>query len=90
MSTRRHFVKAAAGGAVCLGLPVDLGGMRPDAAPGLSHIEPARRPLRLLILGGTGFTGPHQVRYAVARGHTVTLFNRGRRQAERPARGLDV
>jgi len=22
-----------------------------------------RKPLRILILGGTGFTGPHQVRY---------------------------
>ena len=40
--------------------------------------QPAPRPLRILVLGGTGFIGPHQVRYAVARGHTVTLFNRGR------------
>jgi len=35
-------------------------------------------PLRILVLGGTSFIGPHQVRYAVERGHTVTLFNRGR------------
>ncbi len=35
-------------------------------------------PLRMLILGGTGFIGPHQVEYALSRGHTVTLFNRGR------------
>jgi 2'-hydroxyisoflavone reductase len=35
--------------------------------------------LHILILGGTGFTGPHQVRYALERGHTVTLFNRGRK-----------
>src|SRR4030088_2222424 len=35
-------------------------------------------PMRLLILGGTGFIGPHQVRYALARGHHVTIFNRGR------------
>jgi 2'-hydroxyisoflavone reductase len=34
--------------------------------------------LRILILGGTSFIGPHQVRYALDRGHTVTLFNRGR------------
>ncbi len=34
-------------------------------------------PLRILILGGTGFIGPHQVQYALDRGHTVTLFNRG-------------
>ncbi len=36
------------------------------------------RPLNLLILGGTGFIGPHQVRAALARGHRVTLFNRGK------------
>ena len=45
---------------------------------------PAVRPLRILILGGTGFTGPHQVRYALARGHHVTLFNRGRRPQDWP------
>src|SRR5208282_4850355 len=46
-----------------------------------SAAEPPNRavkPLRVLILGGTGFTGPYQVRYALARGHAVTLFNRGR------------
>jgi 2'-hydroxyisoflavone reductase len=41
--------------------------------------------MRLLILGGTGFTGPFQVAYAVARGHRVTVFNRGRRDATLPA-----
>ena len=43
-----------------------------------STITPAARPLSILILGGTGFIGPHQVRYAVARGHKVTVFNRGK------------
>lgn len=38
----------------------------------------AARPLKILILGGTGFTGPYQVKYALARGHTVTVFNRGK------------
>jgi 2'-hydroxyisoflavone reductase len=36
------------------------------------------KPLRILILGGTGFTGPFQVRYALSRGHMVTVFNRGK------------
>ena len=36
------------------------------------------KPLRILILGGTGFIGPHQVEYALSRGHTITLFNRGK------------
>jgi 2'-hydroxyisoflavone reductase len=44
----------------------------------------AARPMRLLILGGTGFIGPHQVRYALARGHKVTVFNRGRRANDFP------
>ncbi|HYW51232.1 MAG TPA: NAD-dependent epimerase/dehydratase family protein, partial [Gemmatimonadaceae bacterium] len=40
--------------------------------------EPRRAaPLRILILGGTGFIGPNQVQYALDRGHKVTLFNRG-------------
>jgi 2'-hydroxyisoflavone reductase len=30
------------------------------------------------VLGGTGFLGPHVVTAALARGHTVTLFNRGK------------
>jgi 2'-hydroxyisoflavone reductase len=41
----------------------------------------AAKPLDLLFLGGTGFLGPHQVEYALARGHRVTLFNRGRSAA---------
>ncbi len=57
------------------------------ALPGVAvAAEPKpKRPLRILILGGTGFTGPHQVRYALARGHKLTLFNRGRRPKEWPA-----
>lgn len=34
--------------------------------------------MNILILGGTGFLGPHTVNAAVARKHTVTLFNRGK------------
>jgi 2'-hydroxyisoflavone reductase len=33
--------------------------------------------LKILILGGTGFIGSFQVRYALSRGHEVTVFNRG-------------
>jgi 2'-hydroxyisoflavone reductase len=40
--------------------------------------EKAVKPLRILILGGTGFTGPYQVRYALSRGHKITTFNRGK------------
>jgi len=53
------------------------------ALPALADTKPLK-PLRLLILGGTGFIGPHQVRYALARGHHVTIFNRGRQQEAWP------
>ena len=44
---------------------------------------PARSvaPRKILVLGGTGFLGPHFVRGAIAHGHTVTLFNRGKSNA---------
>lgn len=78
---RRNFIKmsAAAGGALNLGivpgaLHFTQETLRRDAPP----VGKAAKPLNLLILGGTGFTGPHQVRYALARGHKVTVFNRGR------------
>jgi 2'-hydroxyisoflavone reductase len=36
------------------------------------------KPKRILILGGTGYVGPHIVAAARAQGHTLTLFNRGK------------
>jgi 2'-hydroxyisoflavone reductase len=56
---------------------------RAQAAEGAATGAPSRK-LKLLILGGTGLTGPHQVAYALARGHEVTIFNRGRKQREWP------
>ncbi len=41
----------------------------------------AAKPMRILILGGTGFIGPHLVEACRKRGHTLTLFNRGKRNA---------
>ena len=43
---------------------------------GMATAAPA--PKRILVLGGTGFLGPAIVEVATARGHTLTLFNRGR------------
>ena len=36
------------------------------------------KSLRILILGGTSFLGPHQIAYAISRGHSVTTFTRGK------------
>ncbi len=49
------------------------------AFPGLACTqEPARKSLNLLVLGGTGFIGPHEINYALSRGHKVSMFNRGK------------
>jgi len=49
----------------------------PTAAP--SDATPTKKgPPTMLILGGTGFLGPHVVAAAQERGYTVTLFNRGK------------
>src|SRR6185503_9105100 len=42
----------------------------------------ARYRKRVLILGGTGFIGPHFVKALMDGGHLVTLFNRGKRDPE--------
>jgi 2'-hydroxyisoflavone reductase len=68
-ATRRHFIKFSAGAGVALGF-----GVRSTSL----FAEKSVKPLRILILGGTGFTGPYQVRYALSRGHKVTTFNRGK------------
>lgn len=51
-------------------------GVRGAAGPDSSG-RPARS-LRILLLGGTGFIGPHLVHRILERGHALTLFNRGR------------
>jgi 2'-hydroxyisoflavone reductase len=88
MTDRRTFLKttAAATGAAALGAwaPAHAAEHAPGATyQGLPDV-PAAAPKRILILGGTGLTGPHQVRYALARGHKVTVFNRGRRNERLP------
>ena len=74
--SRRTFLKLSAmvGGTAGLGLIPGASAL--SAAIGTTGR--AAKGLRILILGGTGFTGPFQVRYALSRGHQVTVFNRGR------------
>jgi nucleoside-diphosphate-sugar epimerase len=42
--------------------------------------------VRILIVGGTKFMGPHVVRQLAALGHDVTLFHRGEHELDLPAR----
>jgi 2'-hydroxyisoflavone reductase len=68
-TTRRQFIKLSATAAGAFALNI-----RPTTV----LAEKSVKPLRILILGGTGFIGPYQVRYALSRGHKVTTFNRGK------------
>jgi 2'-hydroxyisoflavone reductase len=66
-TTRRQFIKVSAATALVA------------STRSISLLaEKSVKPMHILILGGTGFTGPAQVRYALSRGHKVTTFNRGK------------
>lgn len=80
MTTRRDFLVRSALAGAALGLSSE-----PLTAAATRRESRQVTPKRLLILGGTGFIGPHMVRYAVARGHEVTIFTRGRSEVELPA-----
>jgi 2'-hydroxyisoflavone reductase len=80
---RRQFLHAAAVALAAVGLP-------PGTAVAAEAADKPKQRLRILILGGTGFTGPHQVRYALARGHHVTLFNRGRQPRAWPGEVVEL
>jgi 2'-hydroxyisoflavone reductase len=69
---RRTFLRTAAAVAVMTGLFTAFAG---EAAP-VSKAAP--KPLKILVLGGTGYLGPATIEAALARGHKVTMFNRGR------------
>ena len=82
---RRDFLRTAGAAGLGLGLsglatPELRASERPgpEARPRTS----APRAMNVLVLGGTGFIGPHMVEYLLERGHTVTLFNRGRSNTE--------
>jgi 2'-hydroxyisoflavone reductase len=51
-------------------------------APAITPAFARPKPLRVLILGGTGFIGPHFVHALTEGGHAVTLFNRGKRDPD--------
>lgn len=80
MLTRRTFLGSLAAGTVGAGILPHRGSTVAAGRESTTSPSPQRRPLRLLILGGTGFLGPHVVRYATERGHRVTIFTRGRRE----------
>jgi len=76
---RRTFLKLSATAGAALGL--GAGGLPdPRAWKSADAGASARsgRAKSILVLGGTSFIGPHQIQYALDRGHQITMFNRGR------------
>ena len=70
---RRRFLQAS-----LLGSAAIAAGETPSAWAKEKTEKSASNQLEILVLGGTGFIGPHMVREALRRGHDVTLFNRGK------------
>ena len=67
--SRRNFIKRS----IAAGIAI------PVLGPSLLACETEKpKKLRILILGGTSFLGPHQIAYALKRGHSVTTFTRGK------------
>ncbi len=66
-TSRRNFIRSASA----------IGALA--ALPGWACSQSTSpKPLNILVLGGTGFIGPHEINYALSRGHKVTMFNRGK------------
>ncbi|UCD76222.1 MAG: NAD-dependent epimerase/dehydratase family protein, partial [Phycisphaerales bacterium] len=79
-ASRRTFLQTAIAGS--LAAAAGAASTQDKTDPEFADVKPAEKKLKILILGGTGFLGPHIVRRAVAHGHTMTLFNRGRSQPD--------
>ncbi len=79
INTRRKFIKK--GLIVGLGLPIlgnSLVSCVLNSEQNKSEEESTQNKLRILILGGTSFLGPHLIAYAISRGHSITTFTRGK------------
>ena len=86
MTDRRDFLKLSASTVAALGvglasntpLKAAASGNAADASAPPSGSPGPSRGKKILVLGGTGFIGPYQIRSILQLGHEVTMFNRGR------------
>jgi 2'-hydroxyisoflavone reductase len=78
MSSRRDFILSTAA------VGATLSSMR-MAATLAATAQAVAKPIRILMLGGTGFIGRHFVNAALARGHQVAVFSRGKMNTDFPA-----
>src|SRR5512138_1837410 len=78
--TRRQFIASTAASMAASSL-------MPGSLLAAEPAGKANTPMRILILGGTGFLGPACTESALARGHRVTHFNSGRTEERRREAG---
>ena len=73
--SRRKFLKNSA----LLGLGTILApyALEAESKSSIPTFRPDKK-LKILILGGTSFLGPHQISYALERGHEISTFTRGK------------
>ena len=78
MTSRRDFLAVSLAAASLAAMPAFARRKKPAADEADDAFRKPGAPLRILVLGGTGFLGPHFVEAARAKGHKLTLFNRGK------------
>ncbi|BAO76714.1 NAD-dependent epimerase/dehydratase family protein [Winogradskyella sp. PG-2] len=79
LNTRRAFIKKSA--LASLAIPIlgsHLIGCKSEVKKEVESSGSSKTELDILILGGTSFLGPHQIAYALSRGHKVSTFTRGK------------
>ncbi|MEH6535617.1 MAG: NAD-dependent epimerase/dehydratase family protein [Psychroserpens sp.] len=78
-NSRRAFIKK--GALAGLAIPLVGSGLMSCQTKEKKESTTTQKPnkkLNILILGGTSFLGPHQIAYAISRGHKVSTFTRGK------------
>ncbi len=78
--SRRDVIRGGIAATALLAAPGCKNQSASTPAPEPEPAAPVVATKKILILGGTGFLGPKTIDAAIARGHTITIFNRGKRE----------
>ena len=80
LNSRRQFLNTSVKASALLAIPGNslLAEIKESMGPAFKANRKSAHPLKILILGGTSFLGPHQIAYAMGRGHSISIFTRGK------------